>query len=132
MINKTKLLLLIPLLTQTLFSAIDEEGNESPDKRTLYHLGISFTIGYMSETILHQSDSLNDAGKILLASIPAIGVGVAKEFKDEQGEKGDIIANILGSLAGAYISNTLNNNYFFEVEHKLSTKMTKLNVGYKF
>jgi len=132
MINRLKLLLLIPLLSQTLFSATDEEGNESPDRRTFYHLGISFAISYACETIIHQSDSLDDTGKILLASIPAIGLGVAKELSDEHGEKGDIIADVLGSLAGAYISNTLNNNYFFEVNYKPSTKITKLNVGYKF
>ena len=130
--NKIKFIITIILLTQTIYAKIDENGNEIPDKRTGYHLGISFAIGYASETLIHQVNSLNDTGKILLASIPAIGVGVAKEFRDTQGEKGDIIADVVGSLAGAYVSNQLNNHFFFAVEHKPSKKMTKMNLGYKF
>ena len=132
MLNKIKLIILLLLITQISYAKTDENGKESPDKRTGYHLGISFAIGYASETLIHQSDSLNDTSKVLLASLPAIGLGVAKELNDKQAEKGDIIADVIGALAGAYISNTLNNNYFFEVEHKPSKKITKMNVGYKF
>jgi hypothetical protein len=121
--KKIKLIIIFLLFTNMLCAF---------DSRTKYHVGVSAAIGYASETILHEVAILSDAEKILLATLPAIGIGAYKELQDEQGEKGDMLANALGSVIGAVLANTLNNNFFFKVDHKERIKQTKMSIGYNF
>jgi len=121
--KKIKLLVVFMLLTEMTMAF---------DSRTKYHLAVSTVIGYASETILHEVEWLSDAEKVILASLPAIGIGTYKELTDKKGEKGDMLANTLGSIMGAVVSNALNNNFFFKVEHRERIKETKMSVGYKF
>jgi hypothetical protein len=129
--------ILISLLLTSLVHAEEDEldvGNEDINEKTAYHFGISMAAGYLTETILHQAPELSDAEKIIYATLPILAVGIAKELNDEGGERMDMVANIVGAFSGAYLSNYVNNNYFFKVEHedtKLEQK-TKLSMGYRF
>ena len=109
-------------------------ADESIDERTSYHFTISMLAGYLTETILHQAPELSDAEKIIYATLPIIGVGIAKELNDDGGEITDMVANVVGAFSGAYLSNYLNKNYFFKVEHKKTDieQKTKLSMGYRF
>jgi len=128
---------LIFLLFNSLAYAIDEEldiANENIDEKTLYHFSISLAAGYLTETLFHQVSGFSDAEKIIYATLPIISVGVAKELNDDGGERMDMVANIVGAFAGAYLSNKLNNNYFFKIEHRETEleRKIKLSMGYRF
>lgn len=120
--KKIKIILTLLLLSNFLMAA---------DRRTGYHVAISSLIGYTSETLIHHMN-FSDTEKVIYASLPAITLGVVKEFTDEEGSKIDMIANTVGSILGAYVANRLNNEYFFKVEHKSKLKQTKLSMGYEF
>jgi hypothetical protein len=129
--------ILISLLLTSLVHSEDEEldvANENIDEKTAYHFGISMAGGYLTETILHQAPELSDAEKIIYATLPILAVGIAKELDDDGGERMDIVADIVGAFSGAYLSNYVNNNYFFKVEHEETEleEKTKLSVGYRF
>jgi hypothetical protein len=129
--------ILISLLLTSLVHSEDEEldvANENIDEKTAYHFGISMAVGYLTETILHQAPELSDAEKIIYATLPILAVGIAKELDDDGGERLDMVADIVGAFSGAYLSNYVNNNYFFKVEHEETEleEKTKLSVGYRF
>ncbi len=115
-----------------LFSPWAYAVDEKVDEKTSYHLAVSATAGYLTETILHQSSGLSDAEKIIYATVPVIGVGIIKELEDKEAERADVIANVVGAFAGAYLSNYINKNYFFKLEHEASFKKTQLTMGYRF
>ena len=131
-----KIILTFLLFTSLVHSEDDEldVANEDVNEKTAYHFGISMAAGYLTETILHQAPALSDAEKIIYATLPIIGVGIVKELDDDGGERMDMVANIVGAFAGAYLSNYVNNNYFFKVEHTESEleQKTKLSMGYRF
>ena len=129
--------ILIFLLLTSLGHSEDEEldvANENLDEKTIYHFSISIAAGYLTETLLHQVPEFSDAEKIIYATLPIIGVGIAKELDDDGGERMDMVANIVGAFSGAYLSNYVNNNYFFKIEHTESEleQKTKLSMGYRF
>ena len=115
-----------------LFSPWAYATDEKADEKTTYHVAVSATAAYLTETILHQFSGLSDAEKIIYATVPVIGVGIIKELDDKEAERADVIANVVGAFAGAYLSNHLNKNYFFKLEHEASFKKTQLTMGYRF
>jgi len=120
------------ILLLLFFSSLAQAINEKVDRRTGYHLGISTMVGYATETVLHQVSGLNDAEKIIYATLPVVVAGVVKEAKDKKSERADVLANIVGAFVGAYAANHINTNYFFKVEHEASLKKTQLTMGYRF
>lgn len=130
-------IILLFLLCNSLLYGEDEEldiANEDVNEKTIYHLSISMATGYLTETLLHKASGLSDAEKIIYATLPIVGVGIAKELNDDGGERTDMVANIIGAFSGAYLSNYVNNNYFFKVEHIKTDveQKTKLSMGYRF
>ena len=83
---------------------------------------------------MHQASGLSDAEKIIYATLPIIGVGIVKELDDDGGEIIDMVSNVVGAFAGAYLSNYVNKNYFFKVEQTETEieQKTKLSMGYRF
>ena len=129
--------IVILLLFTSFVQGEDEEldiADESIDEKTGYHFGISMAAGYLTETILHQDSELSDAEKVIYATLPIIGLGIAKELDDDGGERTDMVANVVGAFAGAYLSNYVNKNYFFKVEQKETEieQKTTLSMGYRF
>ena len=120
------------IITFLLLTSLTQAKDEKLDEKSIYHFAISSSVGYLSETLLHQVSGLSDAEKIIYATIPVVAVGVAKEFNDKKGERTDVVINIIGAFTGAYLANHLNNNYFFKVEHQTSQHQTKLSMGYRF
>ena len=109
-------------------------ADENIDEKTGYHFAISMAAGYLTETLLHQASGLSDAEKIIYATLPIIGVGIVKELDDDGGEIIDMVSNVVGAFAGAYLSSYVNKNYFFKVEQTETEieQKTKLSMGYRF
>jgi len=124
--KKIKLLLLTLMVAQSAYAY-------EYDEKDVYHILVSGTLGYAGESLLHSSQSLNDFEKVVYGAIPGIALGAIKEYGDDKySDDGDMVLNVIGALSGSYLSNYLNNEYFFSVESKKSTKSTKVLVGYNF
>jgi putative lipoprotein len=77
------------------------------------HFAISGVCGAGSETILHYKTEMGAIGRVSSATILGSLPGLVKEISDSRQEGnefggGDMAADMLGSFAGAMISNLLN------------------------
>ena len=119
----TSILLTSILTTNTLFAA---DGN------SVKHFVFSGAFGYVAETILHNNVDLSNTEKVIYGTTLGVLPGLAKELSDTKFDNEDMAFNILGSFAGSYLSNYLNNNVFVSFEHNSKTKSDKVLVSYKF
>lgn len=73
------------------------------------HFGISVGLGFVAENLIHNkvdSESKRIIYATLLGSVP----GLFKELKDNKFSGKDMAADVLGSLAGAFLANHFNKN----------------------
>ncbi len=78
------------------------------------HFGISVLFGAGGESFLHYATDLKGGGRVIFGTVLGTLPGFFKEMVDstKKGNRfsgGDLIADILGSFCGAFLSNTINN-----------------------
>ncbi len=79
------------------------------EENVLLHLGLSTGFGFIAENAIHNrvdTDSKRIAYATILGSIP----GLIKEVSDDEFSGEDMLADVVGALAGSLIANRLNRN----------------------
>jgi len=102
------------------------------DNNSGKHFILSSAFGYISETVIHENADLSNHEKILYGTALGSLPGFAKEITDSKFDSEDMAFNVLGSFAGSFLSNYLNNDVFVSIDHNSENKSTKIVAHYKF
>jgi len=127
-----KTILLMFFLTLSL--SANGSNNLSFEEDKKLHLGVSFLISGVSETILEKT-TISNKEKFIYSTAFSLSIGIIKEIKDSQEinnyfSLADLTYDFIGSLSGAATSYYIHRYFDKNTNVNLSNK--QINISYSF
>ena len=116
-----------------------EDYSFSSDKAL--HMGISFAIAGLTETILERNYDMTPQGLIFFSSLTAFSFGIAKETydahqSDNHFSSADLAYDALGAVSGSVVAYYINDTFFKDKRYSVSTQIDSqkqaVKINYKF